>query len=72
MNVAKIETFERNLWSHCKIKAGFFEGRRSFKKRILTKTRQENDYTNSNEDNESLLEIACEDDGNIFDMLEDM
>ena len=55
-----------------KIKAGFFEGRRSLKKRILTKTRQENDHTNSNEDNESLLEIASEDDGNIFDMLEDM
>ena len=36
------------------------------------KTRQENDHTNSNEDNESLLEIAREDDGNIFDMLEDM
>ena len=55
-----------------KIKAGFFEGRRSLKKRILTKTRQENDHTNSNEDNDSLLEIASEDDGNIFDMLEDM
>ena len=26
----------------------------------------------SNEDNESLLEIPREDDGNIFDMLEDM
>ena len=55
-----------------KIKAGFFEGRRSLKKRILTKTRQESDHTNSNEDNDSLLEIASEDDGNIFDMLEDM
>ena len=49
-----------------KVKAGFFEGRRSLKKRILTKTRQENDHTNSNEDNDSLLEIASEDDGNIL------
>ena len=69
MNPTKIETFERNLWSHCKIKAGFFEERRRLKKTILTKTRQENDHTNSNQDNESLLEIAREDDGNIFDML---
>ena len=55
-----------------KIKTGFFEGRGSLKKRILTKTRQENDHTDSNEDNKSLLEIPREDDGKIFDMLEDM
>ncbi len=57
-----------------KIKAGFYEGRHSLKKRILTKTRQDdnNDNTNSSEDNDSLLQIANEDERNIFDMLEDM
>ena len=49
-----------------KIKTGFFEGRHSVKKRILTRTRQDDVNTNSSEDNDSLLEIANEDERNIF------
>jgi hypothetical protein len=47
-----------------KIKAGFYEGRRSLKKRIITKTKST--------DQENLSEITNEDDGNIFDVLQNM
>ena len=36
-----------------------------------TKTRQDDDNTNSSEDNYSHLVVANEDEHNIFDMLED-
>ena len=59
-----------------KVKSAFYETRRSVKNRILTETnvnKQWYNETNANENETSaLINIAQEDDNNIFDLLQNL